>query len=73
MIQFPPTYREIAAKLADEIRAGEWKPGDRLPSASDLASEHGVSPATAMRALRLLQEQGLAIGRQGRGFLVQGS
>lgn len=67
---FPLTYAEIAAKLAEEIRSGQWSQGDRLPSASDLATEHGVSPATAMRALRLLQAQGLAIGRQGRGFYV---
>lgn len=70
MIEFPPTYREIAAKLAREIDSGEWPPGSQLPSARDLGVEHKVSPATAMRALRLLQEQGLAVGRQGRGFIV---
>lgn len=69
-MDFPPTYAEIAAKLAEEIQGGQWDKGARLPSAGDLATEHGVSPATAMRALRLLQAQGLAIGRQGRGFYV---
>jgi GntR family transcriptional regulator len=68
---FPPTYTEIAASLEADIRKGEYAQGDRLPSARDLAEKHNVSSATAMRALRLLQDQGVIIGRQGRGFFVR--
>lgn len=72
MIQFPPTYKEIAERLAEEIERGEWPPGSQVPSGRDLAKEYGVSAATGMRALRLLQDQGLVVGRQGRGFVVTG-
>ncbi|WSY60147.1 GntR family transcriptional regulator [Nocardia sp. NBC_00881] len=47
------TYHRIA-DLLHEIRAAEWKPGDRLPSHSELADQIRVSlplPATLSRYL----------------------
>lgn len=51
----PPGHREIANRLRDRIRDGEWKPGDELPTHHALSEEfHGAGRKTVMNALRLL-------------------
>jgi GntR family transcriptional regulator len=71
-LHLPPTYREIAEDLATRIDSGEYPRGSVLPSTRELADEHGVSKGTIHRAIRLLQEEGLVVGRQGRGQFVRG-
>ncbi|MGW0085480.1 FadR/GntR family transcriptional regulator [Streptomyces sp. NPDC003393] len=51
--------QEIAETLRDRIRAGELKPGDRLPTQAELAEEFGVERGAVRQALRTLQEDGL--------------
>ncbi|MCF1644966.1 MULTISPECIES: winged helix-turn-helix domain-containing protein [Streptomyces] len=51
--------QEIADSLRERIRAGELKPGDRLPTQAELAEEFGVERGTVRQALRVLQEDGL--------------
>ncbi len=53
--------------LQRAIEAGDIKPGSRLPSAADLATQHGVARGTAAQALRLLEEGGLASTIPSRG------
>jgi DNA-binding GntR family transcriptional regulator len=67
-----PTYREIADTLAQRIASGEWPPGFRLPTTDEVAAEFSVSEATAYRALSLLVDRGLVVGRQGSGRYVPG-
>lgn len=66
----PPLYLEIADQITAQIRAGRLKPGAALPSTSQLAEQHDVSVATAYRAVRLLHERGLVLGRKGKGVYV---
>jgi DNA-binding GntR family transcriptional regulator len=49
----------VLASLRDRINAGEWEPGDALPSNVALADHYGVARMTVMRALRVLQDEGL--------------
>ncbi|MET7379605.1 GntR family transcriptional regulator [Streptomyces sp. NPDC005526] len=51
--------QEIADNLRERIRAGELKPGDRLPTQAELAQEFGVERGAVRQALRSLQEGGL--------------
>ncbi|MEU5087485.1 GntR family transcriptional regulator [Streptomyces sp. NPDC021356] len=51
--------QEIADTLRERIRAGELKPGDRLPTQAELAEEFGVERGTVRQALRALQDDGL--------------
>jgi DNA-binding transcriptional ArsR family regulator len=51
--------QEIAGILRERIRAGELKPGDRLPTQAELAEEFGVERGAVRQALRVLQEDGL--------------
>jgi GntR family transcriptional regulator len=65
-------YRRIADELTAQIKSGELAPGTKLPSTSKLAEQHGVSVATAYRAVSLLHDRDLVIGQPGRGVYVAG-
>ena len=49
----------IVHVLVDKIRSGELKPGDRVPSVTELVRAYDVSHSTARRAVAKLKEMGL--------------
>jgi DNA-binding GntR family transcriptional regulator len=65
-----PPYLEIAAIVRDKITNGELLPGEQVPSAAELAEAHGVSRGTALRALRVLKDEGTITVVQGWGSFV---
>ena len=52
-------YMLIVYALVEKIRSGELKPGDRVPSVTELVKTYNVSYSTARRALAKLKEMGL--------------
>jgi DNA-binding GntR family transcriptional regulator len=52
-------YMLIVYVLAEKIKSGELKPGDRVPSVTELVKTYDVSHSTARRALAKLKEMGL--------------
>ncbi len=65
-----PIFLQIADYLGEQILAGALKPGERAPSARDLASTLAVTPNTVVRACILMQEQGVLENRRGVGYFV---
>lgn len=65
-----PRYVEIKRSITDALRAGELKPGDRVPSESELVARFGVSRMTANRALRELSDAGVVMRRAGAGSFI---
>ena len=63
-------YRQIADQLAELVRRGEFKPGDRLPSERDLSQQFNVSRASVREALIALEIDGLVDVRVGLGVFV---
>ncbi|MBW1597019.1 GntR family transcriptional regulator [Streptomyces sp. JJ38] len=63
-------YEEIAEHLRSRIAAGEFGPGELLPSGRDLAERWSVSRATAIKAMDVLRADGVVEARQGTGFVV---
>jgi DNA-binding GntR family transcriptional regulator len=57
-----PPVRAAPNVIADALRArldaGEWLPGEQIPSTAELAAEHGTSRTTAARAVRVLADEG---------------
>ncbi len=66
-----PLYQQIAAVLRFGIMRGDYKPGDMLPSESEIMADHGVSRGTARQALAVLQAEGVAQAAAGRGVFVR--
>lgn len=52
-------YMLIVYVLVEKIKSGELKPGDRVPSVTELVATYAVSHSTARRALAKLKEMGL--------------
>ena len=67
----PPKYEVIRQALADGIISGQYSPGDRLPSESQLVKTFDASRPTVNRALRELQLAGLIDRRAGSGSYVR--
>ncbi len=65
-----PLYVQVADQLREQIKAGELKPRDPLPSESKLVAEHGIARETARRAIALLREEGWVVTLPQRGTFV---
>ncbi|MFZ3469640.1 GntR family transcriptional regulator [Streptomyces sp. 4.24] len=66
-----PLHARIAADLRDEIMSGDLGPGSKLPSTSRLKSRFDASNATIQKAVQLLKDEGLALGRAGAAVTVR--
>lgn len=66
-----PKHEQVRATLAEEIGAGRWPAGGRMPSEADLVDRFGVSRITVSRAMRDLQRAGLVERRPGSGTYVR--
>ncbi|GMA50244.1 GntR family transcriptional regulator [Alicyclobacillus contaminans] len=64
-------YAAIANEIRERIEAGVLRPGDRLPTLSELAEAFGCSRATVREALGALRGQGLIEVRHGDGTYVR--
>ncbi|SNR88603.1 FadR/GntR family transcriptional regulator [Actinomadura mexicana] len=65
-----PLVEQAAQRLRDQIAAGAWPVGTRLPGETTLAGELGVGRSTVREALRALAGAGLVQARQGAGVFV---
>lgn len=68
-----PLYRAVQRDLQRDIQTGRFKPGDWLPSESELRHTHQVSATSVRRALLELSRLGLIQRFQGRGSMVTSS
>ncbi|GAA4794909.1 GntR family transcriptional regulator [Streptomyces ziwulingensis] len=64
-------HERIAADLRDDIMSGELTPGSSLPSTAQLKERFDASNATVQKALRLLKEESLVVGRAGASVTVR--
>jgi GntR family transcriptional regulator len=67
---FKPLYLQIKALVVQSLAAGEWSPGEAIPSELDLAARYGVSQGTVRKAIDALAADNLVVRRQGKGTFV---
>lgn len=65
-----PLYEQIRQLIVAALAAGEWRPGDVLPSEGALAVRFGASAGTVRRALDELAAAHIVERRQGSGTFV---
>ena len=67
---FSPLYQQIKALMVRELQAGTWRPGEAIPSETDLAGRFKVSQGTVRKAIDELATENLLVRRQGKGTFV---
>ncbi|MCO5970256.1 GntR family transcriptional regulator [Actinoallomurus soli] len=58
---------QVRDRLVDLFRSRNLRPGDRLPTESEIAELCDVGRSTAREALKLLEQEGLIVVERGRG------
>lgn len=61
---------QVAAQLSDQITEGRWKPGEKLPSESELCAALKIGRSTLREALKSLAFVGMVQMRPGDGTYV---
>ena len=67
---FSPLYRQIKALLVKSLQAGEWLPGQAIPSEMELAARFRVSQGTVRKAIDEMATDNVLVRRQGKGTFV---
>lgn len=63
-------YTDIADQLEAEIRRGTFKPGEKLPTHTELGTRFDVSYQTVHKAIALLKDRGLVTSEPPIGVFV---
>lgn len=63
-------WAAIATTLTEEVQAGHYRPGDKLPTEAALSARFRVNRHTVRHALAALAERGLVHSRRGAGVFV---
>ena len=67
---FSPLYQQIKALLVQGLQAGEWLPGQSIPSEIELAARFKVSQGTVRKAIDEMATENMLVRRQGKGTFV---
>ncbi len=65
-----PIYLQLMERIRQDIVAGVYKPGDKLPSVRDLALDAAVNPNTMQKALSELERDGLVYSKRTSGRYI---
>lgn len=66
-----PLYYQLYLLLLNQIKTGELKPGDMLPTEISLVKEHNVSRATVRQAILDLAKNGYVVREKSKGTFVK--
>ncbi len=65
-----PKFRQVSKHIESLVKEKVLKPGARLPSEKDLASQFGITAVTVSRGLHELVRKGLLVRKVGSGTYV---
>ena len=68
-----PIYRQLVQQVRRDVMLGRLRPGDQLPSVSEVVGALSVNPNTVVKAFSELEHQGVVVRRQGVGTFVAAS
>lgn len=65
-----PIFLQIAEQIENDILDGALPEGTQIPSTNEFAAFHRINPATALKGVSLLVDDGTLIKRRGIGMFV---
>ena len=63
-------WKEIHNELLNDIHAGHYAVGEKMPTEAELARRFNVNRHTVRRALGLMREDGFVFSKKGSGVFV---
>ncbi|MFE4870867.1 GntR family transcriptional regulator [Streptomyces sp. NPDC056682] len=64
-------HEQVADRIAEQIRTGDYKTGERLPSEADMVEAYEVGRTTVRKALAELRDRGIIDVQQGKPSTVR--
>lgn len=64
-------YEKLVRQVAQLIRQGTYRPGERIPSVRQMSQQQGVSISSVLQAYLMLENQGLIEARPQSGYYVR--
>jgi GntR family transcriptional regulator len=69
-----PIFIQIAEGIEDAILSGAFKEESQIPSITELSVNYRINPATALKGINLLVDEGIIYKKRGVGmFVTQGA
>jgi DNA-binding transcriptional regulator YhcF (GntR family) len=65
-----PLFQQLADQIADEIIDGTLPEEGQVPSTTEFAAFHRINPATALKGVTLLVDDGILYKKRGIGMFV---
>jgi len=65
-----PIYLQIEEKIEDAILAGAFAEESQIPSTTEFSVNYQINPATAMKGISLLVDDGIVYKKRGLGMFV---
>jgi len=65
-----PLYQQLYEILSGDLARGVWRPGDMIPTETELTQRYGISRITVRQVLDMLVKDGLIYRQRGRGSFV---
>ena len=65
-------FEQVKRQITDQVESGVLRPGDKLPTVRQLATDLGLAPNTVARSYRELEALGVVDTRGRSGTFVSG-
>jgi DNA-binding transcriptional regulator YhcF (GntR family) len=65
-----PIFLQLAEQLENQIISGQLESDSQVPSTNELAAFHRINPATALKAINQLVDEGTLYKKRGIGMFV---
>lgn len=65
-----PIFLQIAESIQDAVLSGAFPEEEQIPSITELSTSLKINPATALKGVNLLVDQGIVYKKRGVGMFV---
>ncbi len=65
-----PIYQQIADEIESAIMSGAYEEESQVPSTTEISVQYKINPATALKGISLLVDEGILYKRRGLGMFV---
>ena len=65
-----PLFQQVADQISDLILTGAIGEGEQVPSTTRISTAYRLNPATVLKGMNILADQGLLAKKRGQGMFV---